>query len=83
MKYIYILLLISYFSAYSQERKLKGKVVEQETQIPVPFAHVFIEDVMYGTVTNEIGDFNSGSHEIFLRFEFLNNSSKIINPRFF
>lgn len=37
----------------------------------------------YDHETTRLRRFNSGSHEIFLRFEFFNNYSKIISPRFF
>lgn len=37
----------------------------------------------YDFETTELGDYNSGSHEIFLRFELFSNVKKVINPRFF
>jgi type IX secretion system PorP/SprF family membrane protein len=38
----------------------------------------------YDYETTNLGNYNSGSHEIFLRFDFLNSSkSKLISPRFF
>lgn len=39
----------------------------------------------YDADTKNIGDYNSGSHEIFLRFELINNTNlgKIMSPRFF
>jgi hypothetical protein len=37
----------------------------------------------YDRETTKLVNYNSGSHEIFLRFEFLNNYSKINSPRFF
>ena len=38
----------------------------------------------YDYDTTNIGNYNSGSHEIFLRFDFLNRSkSKMVTPRFF
>lgn len=37
----------------------------------------------YDCETTELSKYNSGSHEIFLRFEFLNKFDKIITPRFF
>jgi type IX secretion system PorP/SprF family membrane protein len=37
----------------------------------------------YDMETTRLKHYNSGSHEIFLRYEFLNNYNKIISPRFF
>ena len=37
----------------------------------------------YDYDTTELARYNSGSHEIFLRFEFLTRSRRIVNPRFF
>jgi type IX secretion system PorP/SprF family membrane protein len=37
----------------------------------------------YDHETTRLSNYNSGSHEIFLRFEFLNNYSQITSPRFF
>lgn len=37
----------------------------------------------YDHETTNLSKYNSGSHEIFLRFEFFNNYNKIISPRFF
>jgi type IX secretion system PorP/SprF family membrane protein len=37
----------------------------------------------YDRETTRLNNYNSGSHEIFLRFEFLNNYSRITSPRFF
>ena len=37
----------------------------------------------YDRETTNLINYNSGSHEIFLRFEFLNNYSRINSPRFF
>ncbi|WP_264523795.1 type IX secretion system membrane protein PorP/SprF [Flavobacterium sp. N502536] len=37
----------------------------------------------YDRETTRLVNYNSGSHEIFLRFEFLNNYSRITSPRFF
>ena len=37
----------------------------------------------YDRETTNLSHYNSGSHEIFLRYEFLNSSSKITTPRFF
>ena len=37
----------------------------------------------YDHETTNLQTYNSGSHEIFLRFEFFNNYNKLISPRFF
>jgi len=37
----------------------------------------------YDHETTNLRKYNSGSHEIFLRFEFFNNYNKMISPRFF
>jgi type IX secretion system PorP/SprF family membrane protein len=37
----------------------------------------------YDNETTNLRRYNSGSHEIFLRFEFFNNYNKITSPRFF
>ena len=37
----------------------------------------------YDRETTRLNNYNSGSHEIFLRFEFMNSYSRITSPRFF
>lgn len=37
----------------------------------------------YDHETTQLRKYNSGSHEVFLRFEFFNNYNKMISPRFF
>jgi type IX secretion system PorP/SprF family membrane protein len=37
----------------------------------------------YDLETTRLAHFNSGSHEIFLRYELFNNYSKLVSPRFF
>lgn len=37
----------------------------------------------YDKDTTKLGNFNSGSHEVFLRFELFKNYDKVISPRFF
>ncbi|WP_343694716.1 type IX secretion system membrane protein PorP/SprF [Flavobacterium sp.] len=37
----------------------------------------------YDRETTNLNNYNSGSHEIYLRYEFLKNSSKMTTPRFF
>jgi type IX secretion system PorP/SprF family membrane protein len=37
----------------------------------------------YDRETTRLGNFNSGSHEIFLRYELFQNYAKVVSPRFF
>lgn len=37
----------------------------------------------YDLETTQLSNYNSGSHEVFLRYELLNNYDRIISPRFF
>ena len=37
----------------------------------------------YDTETTQLADYNSGSHELFLRFELFKKYEKVMNPRFF
>jgi hypothetical protein len=37
----------------------------------------------YDRETTRLNNYNSGSHEIFLRFEFMNSYNRITSPRFF
>jgi len=37
----------------------------------------------YDAETTRLANYNSGSHEIFLRYEFLNYAKKVVTPRFF
>ncbi|MGL2988551.1 PorP/SprF family type IX secretion system membrane protein [Flavobacterium sp. RSSA_27] len=37
----------------------------------------------YDLETTNLENYNSGSHEIFLRYEFFNNKNKMVTPRFF
>ena len=37
----------------------------------------------YDSDTTNLKNYNSGSHEIFLRFELFNHLNKIVSPRFF
>lgn len=37
----------------------------------------------YDLETTQLADYNSGSHEIFLRYELFNKYNKVISPRFF
>lgn len=37
----------------------------------------------YDAETTKLANYNSGSHEIFLRYELFNNYDKIVSPRFF
>ncbi|MFH6993814.1 type IX secretion system membrane protein PorP/SprF, partial [Flavobacterium sp. FlaQc-48] len=37
----------------------------------------------YDRETTNLNNYNSGSHEIFLRYEFFKNHGKMTTPRFF
>jgi hypothetical protein len=37
----------------------------------------------YDLETTKLANYNSGSHEIFLRFELFKKQEKIVSPRFF
>ena len=37
----------------------------------------------YDMETTQLADYNSGSHEIFLRYELFNNYDRVVSPRFF
>ena len=37
----------------------------------------------YDLETTRLKNYNSGSHEIFLRYEFFNREKRIVSPRFF
>jgi type IX secretion system PorP/SprF family membrane protein len=37
----------------------------------------------YDLDTTKLAHYNSGSHEVFLRFELFNRQSRIVSPRFF
>lgn len=37
----------------------------------------------YDTETTRLANYNSGSHEFFLRYEFKNKSERVVSPRFF
>jgi len=43
----------------------------------------FFAGYSYDADTSGLGNYNSGSHEIFLRFELFNKFNRVINPRFF
>jgi type IX secretion system PorP/SprF family membrane protein len=43
----------------------------------------FFVGYTYDTETTQLADYNSGSHEIFLRFELFKKYEKVMNPRFF
>ena len=37
----------------------------------------------YDAETTKLANYNSGSHEIFLRYEFKGKTEKVVSPRFF
>ncbi len=42
---------------YSQTGKVSGKVMDRDTQTPIPFASVFINNTTIHTVTDKLGEF--------------------------
>ncbi len=59
-KYLLLLLILvtASFSCFSQEKhSLQGRVVDQKTQFPLPFAHIIIKSREIGFVTDEEGLF--------------------------
>ncbi|SFB44411.1 carboxypeptidase-like regulatory domain-containing protein [Algoriphagus aquimarinus] len=55
---ILLLLLFSQFSLlYGQDSAFKGKIIDSQTTLPVPFASIKIKAKMLGVVSNVNGDF--------------------------
>lgn len=55
---ILLLLLFSQFSLlYGQDSAFKGKIIDSQTALPVPFASIKIKTKMLGVVSNGNGDF--------------------------
>ncbi len=53
-----ILLFLSFFSlpsAYAQKSSVKGRVTDQATNTPIPFANIFIANISMGAVTDTNG----------------------------
>ena len=54
----FLLLLLSYaFAAAGQVGVLKGRILDEQTKEPLPFATVSIKGTDYGTVSNFLGEF--------------------------
>lgn len=69
MKYLFLLLLSCVIEPlWGQSQVLKGRVLDEKTNEPVPFASVFINTTTTGTLTNEKGEFTlsvkAGTYEI-------------------
>ncbi|WP_299363637.1 type IX secretion system membrane protein PorP/SprF [Winogradskyella sp.] len=63
-------------AAYRWDAAVSGLAAFQVTdQIMVGYAYDFD--------TTDLGNYNSGSHEIFLRFELINRTKRVVSPRFF
>jgi len=56
--YLLSLLLATYGLTYAQQLNISGKVVDQETKEPLPFASVYIAARGIGVVSNEQGEFD-------------------------
>lgn len=55
---IFLLLFFGQFSLlYGQDTAIKGKIVDSQTALPVPFASIKIKAKMLGVVSNGNGDF--------------------------
>jgi len=48
---------LSIVVCYSQSGKVSGKVMDRDTQTPIPFASVFINNTTIHTVTDKLGEF--------------------------
>ena len=55
---IILLMMVSPFSLlFGQETSIKGRIIDSETDLPVPFASIKIKAKMLGVVSNVNGDF--------------------------
>ncbi len=55
--YIYFFLFVGHI-AYSQTFfQINGQVVDKETQLPVPYTHIYMDSTSIGTVSNQDGYF--------------------------
>jgi antitoxin component YwqK of YwqJK toxin-antitoxin module len=52
-----VVIAVPVFAQDQQPITLKGKVIEEETKSPVPFASVFLKRSTIGTITNDEGKF--------------------------
>ncbi|MHA7101327.1 carboxypeptidase-like regulatory domain-containing protein [Roseivirga pacifica] len=88
-----LIVLFSYFLAlnsFSQTNvfKISGVVRDANTQETLPFANVFLANTTYGTVTNEVGEFNltierPGTYDLivkFVGFETYARSIQLLTP---
>lgn len=73
---LYIMEIFSIGAQYRTKNALAGMAEIQITpQIRMGYS--------YERSTTRLVEFNSGTHEIMLRFEFKNNNERLINPRYF
>jgi len=88
--YFRLLFIFLFFSAitgtvFSQGFTISGRVLDAETNEPLQFAHVFIDQSTHGTVTNTNGEFflenlEAGEYRLvfsFVGFELFNRSVSI------
>lgn len=58
------------FPLMAQEITVKGRVVDKESKVPLPFVTIFVNNTAEGTVANEEGQFElsmaAGQHELVL-----------------
>ncbi|MEY2793394.1 MAG: hypothetical protein RJA76_1386 [Bacteroidota bacterium] len=71
MKWIIILVIFSISTICNAQTKFsyRGKIVDQTTNEPIPFAHIFFNNTSYGTQANEEGEFqlvkiNPGQYQV-------------------
>ena len=55
--YIYILILFTSLSAFSQVTLVKGKVTDDATNEPIPFANIVFKNSTIGTISDIHGHF--------------------------
>ncbi|MCL5031516.1 MAG: DUF5686 and carboxypeptidase regulatory-like domain-containing protein [Bacteroidetes bacterium] len=82
--FIFALLLIPKI-IFSQTEEVKGKVTDQETNNPLPYATILLSGTNKGTVSNTLGEFSfklkPGEHVLITRYVgYKNDSLKIFVP---
>jgi hypothetical protein len=73
LKYLLFLILVSAIPKYAfSQYEIKGKVLDIETDMPLEFATVFINNTTFGGITDREGDFRipipAGNHELIISF---------------
>jgi hypothetical protein len=77
---ILLLLSITYSAAFAQQFTVKGKVIDSQTDKPLPFVNITADDERTGTATDIDGSFsltlNAGTHQ--LNFSFIGYQKKTV-----